>query len=124
MDSKASASDRARAWFDVYTRDFSREDFQRLFTQDTADAYDFFSRGLAEDNLKALPWWKQVALRFRQVFVAFTLRLPPVDVGRSRFVGHRRSRVAGDGRRLRRVVGRTDRAGGRRHGETQHACHS
>jgi sigma-B regulation protein RsbU (phosphoserine phosphatase) len=77
MDSKASASDRARAWFDVYTRDLSRDDFQRLFTQDTPDAYDFFARGLAEDRLKALPWWKQLALRFRQVFVAFTLRLPP-----------------------------------------------
>jgi phosphoserine phosphatase RsbU/P len=77
MDSKASTSDRARAWFDVYTRDLSREDFHRLFTQDTPDAYDFFARGLAEESLKALPWWKQLALRFRQVFVAFTLRLPP-----------------------------------------------
>jgi len=77
MDPKASASDRARNWYDVYTRDLSREEFHRLFTQDTADAYDFFARGLAEESLKALPWWKQLVLRFRVVFVAFTLKLPP-----------------------------------------------
>ena len=77
MSSRSSASDRAREWFEAYTRDFSREDFQRLFTHDTPDAYDFFVRGLDEDQLAGLPWWKRLPLRFRQVFVAFTLRLPP-----------------------------------------------
>ena len=77
MASKASASDRARVWFDTYTRDFSRDDLQRLFTHDTRDAYNFFTRGLDEDQFAALPWWKRIPLRFRQVFVAFTLRLPP-----------------------------------------------
>src|SRR4029450_5507471 len=76
MSSPASASDRARQWFDTYTRDFSREDFQRLFTHDTAEAYDFFARGLDEDRLAALPWWKRLPLQFRQGFVAFTLPLP------------------------------------------------
>jgi sigma-B regulation protein RsbU (phosphoserine phosphatase) len=76
MSSRASASHRAREWFDTYTRDFSREDFQRLFTYDTAEAYDFFARGLDEDRLAGLPWWKRLPLQFRQVFVAFTLRLP------------------------------------------------
>jgi phosphoserine phosphatase RsbU/P len=76
MSSRASASYRAREWFDTYTRDFSREDFQRLFTHDTAEAYDFFARGLDEDRLAGLPWWKRLPLQFRQVFVAFTLRLP------------------------------------------------
>jgi phosphoserine phosphatase RsbU/P len=77
MSSGVSASDRAREWFDTYTRDFSREDFQRLFTHDTAEAYDFFARGIDEDRLAGLPWWKRLPLQFRQVFVAFTLRLPP-----------------------------------------------
>lgn len=67
----------AREWFDVYTRDLSGDDLQRLFTHDTRDAYRFFTRGFDEDSLAALPWWKQAALRFRQVFVAFTLKLPP-----------------------------------------------
>jgi phosphoserine phosphatase RsbU/P len=74
---KSSGGERARQWFDTYTRDLSAEDLQRLFTHDTRDAYRFFSRGLDEDQLGKLPWWKQAALRFRQVFVAFTLKLPP-----------------------------------------------
>ncbi len=72
----ATTADRAREWFHTYTRDLSREDFERLFTHDTRDAYDFFARGLDEEELAALPWWHRAALRFRQVFVAFTLKLP------------------------------------------------
>jgi sigma-B regulation protein RsbU (phosphoserine phosphatase) len=71
-----SAADRAREWFHTYTRDLSREDLERLFTHDTRDAYDFFTRGFDEEELAGLPWWKRAAMRFRQVFVAFTLRLP------------------------------------------------
>ncbi len=71
-----STADRARAWINTYTRDLSREDLQRLFTDDTRDAYDFYTRGLDEEELVALPWWKRVGVRFRQVFVAFTLKLP------------------------------------------------
>ena len=74
---KSSGGERARQWFDTYTRDLSAEDLQRLFTHDTRDAYRFFSRGLDEEQLGRLPWWKQAGLRFRQVFVAFTLKLPP-----------------------------------------------
>ena len=74
---KTSSADRAREWFDTYTRDLSAEDLQRLFTHDTRDAYRFFSRGLDEDRIAQLPWWKQLAIRTRQVFVAFTLKLPP-----------------------------------------------
>jgi sigma-B regulation protein RsbU (phosphoserine phosphatase) len=70
-------ADRAREWFDTYTRDLSTEDLQRLFTHDTRDAYRFFTRGLNEERLAGLPWWKQMAMRTRQVFVAFTLKLPP-----------------------------------------------
>ena len=72
-----SRSDRAREWFNTYTRDLSSEDLQRLFTHDTRDAYKFFSRGLDEEQVGRLPWWKRTAIRARQVFVAFTLKLPP-----------------------------------------------
>ena len=72
----SSTADRAREWFHTYTRDLSREDLERLFTHDTRDAYDFFARGLDEEELATLPWWRRVALRFRQVFIAFTLKLP------------------------------------------------
>ena len=73
---KASGTERARAWFDTYTRDLSGEDLQRLFTHDTWDAYRFFSRGLDEEQLASLPWWKRAAVRARNVFIAFTLKLP------------------------------------------------
>ncbi|MGH9373696.1 MAG: PP2C family protein-serine/threonine phosphatase [Vicinamibacterales bacterium] len=73
---RTSGADRAREWFDTYTRDLSTEDLQRLFTHDSRDAYRFFSRGQDEEQLAQLPWWKRGAIRFRQVFVAFTLKLP------------------------------------------------
>jgi phosphoserine phosphatase RsbU/P len=76
MATSSSAADRAREWIHTYTRDLSREDLHRLFIDDTRDAYDFFARGLAEEELANLPWWKRVGLRIRQVFVAFTLKLP------------------------------------------------
>jgi sigma-B regulation protein RsbU (phosphoserine phosphatase) len=74
---KGRRSDRAREIFDVYTRDVSPEDLQRLFTHDTPDAYRFFARGLDDDRYAGLPWWKRVPLRVRAFFVAFTLKLPP-----------------------------------------------
>ena len=78
-------TDRARELFETYTRDLSGRDFQRLFTRETPDAYKFFQRGLDEDAYATLPWWKRLPLRFRQVFVAFTLRLPPAR--RALYVG-------------------------------------
>jgi len=74
---KSSPSDRARELFDTYTRDFSADDLQRLFTHDTRDAYRFFTRGTDEDQHAGLPLWKSAPLRFRQIFMAFTLRLSP-----------------------------------------------
>ena len=74
---KQAASDRARALYDLYARDVSPEDLQRLFTRDTPDAYRFFTRGFDEDALAHLPWWKRLPQHLRQVFVAFTLKLPP-----------------------------------------------
>jgi sigma-B regulation protein RsbU (phosphoserine phosphatase) len=68
---------RARDVFHAYRKDFSPEDFQRLFTHDTPDAYRFFSRGVDEDQFAGLPMWKQLPLRLRQFFIAFTSRLSP-----------------------------------------------
>lgn len=76
MATKGAATDRARDWFDTYTRDLSRQDLQRLFTHDTRDAYNFFTRGLNEDRFAGRPWWQRMPLRVQEVFVAFTLKLP------------------------------------------------
>ena len=72
-----TASGKPADWIHAYTRDFSGDEFKRLFTHDTRDAYDFFTRGQNEDAYAKLPWWKQLPLRFRQFMAAFTLRLPP-----------------------------------------------
>jgi sigma-B regulation protein RsbU (phosphoserine phosphatase) len=74
---RRAAGDRAREIYDRYARDVSPEDVQRLFTHDTRDAYRFFSRGFNEDAIALLPWWKRGPHRLQQVFVAFTLKLPP-----------------------------------------------
>jgi serine phosphatase RsbU (regulator of sigma subunit) len=72
-----TASGRPADWIHAYTRDFSGDDFKRLFTHDTRDAYDFFTRGRNGDDYAKLPWWKQLPLRFRQFMLAFALRLTP-----------------------------------------------
>jgi len=68
-------------WFDAWTRDLARdvsaEDLSRLFTHDTFEAYRFFSRGLDEERIAREPLWRRIALRVRQVFIAFTLKLSP-----------------------------------------------
>src|SRR3954451_18221311 len=68
-------------WFDAWTRevggDVSADAPHRLFTRDTREAYRFFTRGLDEDRLAREPWLRRQALRVRQVFVAFTLKLSP-----------------------------------------------
>jgi len=74
---KSYPSDRARELFVTYTRDFSPDDLQRLFTDDTRDAYRFFTRGKDDDRFARLPLWKSLPLRLREFFVAFTLRLSP-----------------------------------------------
>jgi phosphoserine phosphatase RsbU/P len=74
---KQTGAERAREWFETYTRDLSPDDLQRLFTHDTPEAYRFFTRGSDDERFAGLPWWKRLPLQFRDVFVAFTLRLPP-----------------------------------------------
>lgn len=76
MNSETTVN-RARALYDRYARDLSSEDLQRLFTHDTWDAYRFFTRGLDEEAVNRLPWWQRSGIRVRQIFTAFTLKLPP-----------------------------------------------
>ena len=50
-----SHSRRARQFWDTYTKDLTADDFQRLFTRDPRDAYDYFARGIDPDTLSGLP---------------------------------------------------------------------
>ena len=72
-----TSSDRVREIYELYSRDISAEDLQRLFTHDTRDAYRFFTRGLDKEAVSRLPWWQQIGVQTRQIFMAFTLKLPP-----------------------------------------------
>jgi len=82
---KSSPSDRARDLFNTYTRDLSTDDLQRLFTDDTRDAYRYFTRGKDDDRYAGMPMWKSAPLRLREFFIAFTLRLSPAR--RALYVG-------------------------------------
>ncbi len=53
---------RVRDFYNINTRGFSAEAFQRLFTRDTRDAYRYFSNAVDREALAALPWWKRPAL--------------------------------------------------------------
>ncbi len=64
-------------FFEVYTKDLTGEDVQRLFTRDARDAYRFFTRHIDEAAFAGLPPLKRFALRARLVFLAFTLKLSP-----------------------------------------------
>jgi len=64
-------------FFETYTRDLSRRDFQRLFTLETPEAYRFFARGIDQTELAGHPWHIRVCRRCRAFFMAFTARLSP-----------------------------------------------
>jgi phosphoserine phosphatase RsbU/P len=68
---------RVRDFYNVYTRGFSAEEFQRLFTRDTRDAYRYFSRGIDRHELQRVPWWKRPVVFLRGFFLAVTLKMSP-----------------------------------------------
>ena len=67
----------ARQFWDTYTKDLTANDFQRLFTRDAREAYDYFARGIDPTLLRGLPWHRRLFMRCRLFFIAFTSRLSP-----------------------------------------------
>src|SRR5262245_41040244 len=66
-----------QTFVDTYTKDLTADDFQRLFTRDARDAYQFFTRHLDPDALKGLPWHRRAFEYTRAVFMAFAMKLSP-----------------------------------------------
>jgi phosphoserine phosphatase RsbU/P len=66
-----------RAFFETYTKDFTKEDFGKLFTYETPEAYRFFARGINTAELEGLPWHRRVLKYIQGFFLAFTMRLSP-----------------------------------------------
>ena len=48
-----------RAFFETYTKDFTKEDLGKLFTYETPEAYRFFARGINTAELEGLPWHRR-----------------------------------------------------------------
>jgi phosphoserine phosphatase RsbU/P len=74
---RESRTSRVRSFFDVYTKDLTADDLQRLFTRETREAYLFFTRGTDPDAFAHLPWHKRAFEHARLLFLAFTLKLTP-----------------------------------------------
>jgi len=70
-------SSRVRDFYNVYTRGFTAEAFERLFTRDTRDAYRYFSNAVDREALAALPWWKRPLVFARGLFLAITMKMSP-----------------------------------------------
>lgn len=64
-------------FFDTYTKDLKAEDLQRLFTRDTREAYEFFTRHVDWKELQSLPRGRRWMMKARLLFFAFTMRLTP-----------------------------------------------
>jgi phosphoserine phosphatase RsbU/P len=66
-----------RAFFETYTKDLTKEDFGKLFTYETPEAYRFFARGINTAELEGLPWHRRAIKYIQGFFLAFTMRLSP-----------------------------------------------
>ena len=67
----------ARQFWNTYTKDLTADDFQRLFTRDAREAYDYFARGIDPKIFRGLPWHRRLFMRCRLFFIAVTSRLSP-----------------------------------------------
>src|SRR5918993_727590 len=66
-----------RAFFETYTKDFTKEDLGKLFTYETPEAYRFFARGINTAELEGLSWHRRAGKYIQGFFLAFTMRLSP-----------------------------------------------
>jgi sigma-B regulation protein RsbU (phosphoserine phosphatase) len=72
-----SGRSRAREFFAAYTQDLTSQEFGRVFTRETPEAYRFFTRGIDQKAFRALPWHRRAARFTQAFFMAFTMRLTP-----------------------------------------------
>ena len=64
-------------FFETYTRDLRADDFQRVFTRETPEAWHFFAKAIKAEELSHLRWHRRVLGYTRRAFLAFTMRLSP-----------------------------------------------
>ena len=61
----------ARQFWDTYTKDLTDDDFQRLFTRDAREAYDYFAHGIDPKVFRELPWHRRLLVQGRLFFRLF-----------------------------------------------------
>ncbi len=66
-----------REFVDIYTRGLTADEFQRVFTRDTRDAWRYFARAIDRNALRAVVWYKRPVVLAHAFFLAFTLKLTP-----------------------------------------------
>lgn len=64
-------------FFETYTRDLRADDFQRVFTRETPEAWHFFAKAIKAEEITHLPWHRRAFEYTRRAFLAFTMRLSP-----------------------------------------------
>ena len=64
-------------FFETYTRDLRADDFQRVFTRETPEAWHFFARAIKAEELAHLPRHRRAIEYTRRAVLAFTMRLSP-----------------------------------------------
>jgi hypothetical protein len=76
---KGAAPAARQVWdfFETYTRDLRADDLQRVFTRETPEAWQMFSRAIKAEELTQLPWHLRALEYTRRAFLAFTMRLSP-----------------------------------------------
>src|SRR5574339_472435 len=67
----------AKEFIRRYTHDLTSDEFGKLFTRETPEAYHFFARGINTAELEGLPWFKRAVKYAQGFFLAFTMRLSP-----------------------------------------------
>jgi serine phosphatase RsbU (regulator of sigma subunit) len=65
------------AFVETYTKGLTADDLQRLFTRDTRDAYEFFTRGTDPNAFGRLPWYARILAHARLLFMTFSMKLSP-----------------------------------------------
>lgn len=72
-----SRRSRTRDFLATYTQDLTKEEFGRLFTRETPEAYRFFARGINTAEIDGLPRHRRAVKYVQAFFMAFTMRLSP-----------------------------------------------
>ena len=71
-----------RQFFETYTKDFTKEEFGKLFTYETPEAYRFFARGINTAELEGLPWHRRIVKYLQGFFLACSLVVALIGPGR------------------------------------------